>query len=608
MARDRDETPRKLKDQVLRGTGASPGIAIGRALVVDRRSVTAVRAVIARDNVDDEIARFAAARSLSREQIADIKNRIGDKQSAQQQIFDTYLLMLEDDALVSSTHQLIRDELVNAEWALQQVIRKFEEEFSRLEDAYFRERGADIRYLGERILRNLTGREHEDSLAHLSEEAIIVAHDLSPADTAAMARKKVLAFATDMGSPTSHTAILARALEIPAVVGITNATLHIRTGDEIVVDGLRGEVILAPTKRSRAATMARKGQYDVFERDLLRDRDLLAKTLDDHEVRLAGNVELIEEVPALLTHGAAGIGVYRSEFLYMNRRSLPTEDEHTLLYQRVLETMAPHPCKIRTLDLGGDKFASPLELSKEMNPALGLRAIRFCLREKTVFRVQLRGMLRASTAGNLRIMLPMISGLGEVRQAREMIEECREELEREGVSMAKKIPVGIMVEMPSAVMIADILAKEVDFFSIGTNDLIQYSLAIDRVNEAVAYLYRPLHPAVLRSIDRVVRAGHAEGIEVAICGEMAGDPLNVLVLLGLGLDELSMTASSVPLVKRLVRNARMAEAKELAAECLTLPTPDSIEALVRRRMRERFPEHFGEEAMEISPQATRMPE
>jgi phosphotransferase system enzyme I (PtsI) len=419
-----------------------------------------------------------------------------------------------------------------------------------------------------------------------------VAHDLSPADTIQLNLQRVIGFVTDVGGKTSHTAIVSRSLEIPAVVGLEDITTYVVGGEQIIIDGTEGMVIVDPSPATIKAYQLKQQHYRYLERELLKYAPLTAETQDGYYLTLQANIELIEEIPAVIQYGAAGIGLYRTEFLYLNRKTLPDEEEHFQVYKQLVQQIAPYPVTIRTLDLGGDKFASHIELAEEMNPAMGLRAIRFCLMEQDIFKAQLRGILRASTYGKVKILLPMISGVEELRQVKVILEDVQEELKAKRVAFDPEIPLGVMIEIPSAAITADILACEADFFSIGTNDLIQYSLAIDRVNEHVSYLYEPLHPAILRNIKRVVDVAHEESIEVGICGEMAADPLYTLIFLGLGLDELSMHPLAIPRVKKVVRRSTRTEGEDLLKEVMQFSTAKETEHFIRKKMSERFPEDF----------------
>jgi phosphotransferase system enzyme I (PtsI) len=508
-------------------------------------------------------------------------------------ILDAHLLLLEDKNLIETTVETIKQSWINSEWALKINLDRVRKIFNSIDDEYLRSRKTDLDYIEQRILRNLLGKGTEP-LSQIKEEVIVVAHDLSPADTAQMAKDKITAFVTDMGGKTSHTAIMARSLEIPAVVGSETGTHYINTGDTLIVDGITGVVVVSPSPEIIQEYQDRHRIRQKVERELFQYRDLPAETLDGYRVNILANIELVEEIPSVLDHGAEGIGLYRTEYLYLNRKDLPTEEEHFQAYKTVAEGISPHAAVIRTLDIGGDKFMSHMELAEEMNPAMGLRAIRFSLKERDIFKIQLRAMLRASVYGKMKILLPMISGVSEIREVKKIVNEVRLGLSAERVPFDPKIEIGIMMEVPSAATIADILAKEVDFFSIGTNDLIQYTLAIDRVNESVTHLYEPLHPAILRLVRQMVNAAHGAGIRVAMCGEMAGEPLYVPMLVGLELDELSMNVLSIFRVKKILRAYTLRECKELVETSLQLSTPDEIEDLVRSSLQKKFPEEFRE--------------
>ena len=572
----------------LMGLAASPGIAVGRCWPVDQRKVKTPKRRIEQEEVPGELARLRAALEAADEQLATVRRKVEELEGSEHTaIIDMHRMMLKDEMLLSEVQRLVRDDQVNAEWAVKRAVRKIKSAFSDLADEYFKERRADVDYVGERIIKNLMG-EVVDLEEPPPDGSIIIAHDLSPADTALLLHeRKVAAFVTDAGTKTSHTAIVARALEIPAVVGVGRISALADKGDWIIVDGQRGIVVLNPSPQERSEYDDARERWLAHERELMATRDLPATTVDGVSVRLAGNIEFAEEVKSLLDHGGEGVGLYRTEFLYMGRVDLPGEEEHYRNYRQVLEALAPRPVTIRTFDLGGDKLPAGSR-SHDENPALGLRAVRYCLRHPDMFRLQLRGLLRASVHGNLRIMFPMVSGVGELRAAKRALVESREELRREGIE-TRMPPVGIMVELPSAALTADRLAKECEFLSIGTNDLIQYTMAIDRQNKDVAYLYRPLHLAVLRMLKFICEAGQAAGIPVSMCGEMAGDPINVLVLLGLGLSELSMISASVPLVKRVLRAASAADGRRLLERLLELTAARDIEREVRAEMGRKFP-------------------
>jgi phosphoenolpyruvate-protein phosphotransferase (PTS system enzyme I) len=574
--------------KMLHGVGASPGLAVGRAFVVDRRRVKTPKRHIGEDEVAAEIVRFDEALKTSGDQLERVKRKLAEREGEDHfLILDAHLLILHDEHLVEPTRRRIREDKINAEWALRKTVEEIKGVFDAIEEDYFRERRSDIDFVGDRILRNLLGEEQAAAMPPPG--TIIVAHDLSPADTANLHRAACAAFVTDVGGKTSHSSILARAFEIPSVVGVEHITDLVGTGDMLIVDGIRGEVIVRPTAEQCERYRESGKRHSTFMHELTQNRDQPAETQDGARVRLYANVEIIEEVPGALEHGAEGIGLYRTEFLYLDRTDLPREEEHFMHARGVLRRLYPYPATFRTFDLGGDKAAPFATVHGEDNPALGLRSIRLCLRERGLFKSQLRGLLRASSHGRMRIMFPMISGVGELREAKAVIDEAKAELDREGQPYDTKVPVGIMVEMPSAVMVADLLARECDFLSIGTNDLIQYSLAIDRGNEHVGYLYHPLHPAILRMIRYVVDAGHAAGVRVGLCGEMSGEPMFSLVLLGLGLDEMSMNATSIPVVKSVLRGSRLTDARELAEQALSLATAKDIEKLVHDHMARLYP-------------------
>ena len=582
------------KTQFIKGIGVTPGIVIGKAYLVDRGKIEAPARVLPEFQVPQEVARFQDAVEESKKQLRMAKEKLVREDAAgPSYILDTHLLLLEDKQLIESTVETIKQSWINSEWALKINLDRVHKVFNSIDDEYLKSRKTDVDYIGERILRNLMGKEAE-SFSQIKEEVIIVAHDLSPADTAQMIKDKITAFVTDIGGRTSHTAIMARSLEIPAVVGSESATHSINTGDTLIVDGITGVVVVNPSPEIIQEYQVRQQLRQKMEHELFQYRDLPAETLDGYRVRVLANIELVEEIPSVLQHGAEGIGLYRTEYLYLNRKDLPSEEDHFLAYKKVVEGIYPHPAVIRTLDIGGDKFLSHMDLAEEMNPAMGLRAIRFSLKEVDIFKVQLRAILRASAYGNVKILFPMISGATEIREVKKILNKVRLGLSAEGIPFDPKMEIGIMIEVPSAVAIADILAKEVDYFSIGTNDLIQYSLAIDRVNESVTHLYEPLHPAILRLVKEVVKAAHGAGIRVAMCGEMAGEPRYVPILLGLELDDLSMNVLSIFRVKKILRAFTLRECKSLVEASLRLSTPEEIEDLVQASLKKKFPEEFRE--------------
>ncbi len=577
---------------VLKGIAVSPGIAFGKVYIVDRSEVQAPLYNIDQPGqIVSEIKRFREALKKSREQLLEVKKSLSEREFEPAFILDVHILMLRDKTLLNTTIGNIREKKVNAEWAIKMTLNKYRDMFSKIEDSYLKERISDVEYVSQRILRNLVGTRSK-TISEIDESVLIVSRDLSPADTVQMKMDRILGFATDMGGKTSHTAIVARSLGIPAVVGLERITREVHNSDEIIIDGCDGFVIVNPDPEVLKRYEEKKRHFEILEEDLLREAHLPAVTLEGCKVGIGANIEFVEEIQTALAHGAEGIGLYRTEFIYINRERLPTEEEHFSNYRKIIEGTSLQWSTIRTFDLGGDKFISDPRVADELNPVMGLRAIRFCLQEIELFKVQLRAILRASAYGKTRILFPMISSLEEIQKVKSILGEVRQQLARENIPTGDDIELGIMIEVPSAVIIADSLAREVDFFSIGTNDLIQYTLAIDRVNERVSYLYDPLHPAVLRLIRMIVEAAHEAGIRVAICGEMAGEPAFTLMLLGLGLDELSMNPLAIPRVKKIIRNSTLEEAKALLKESMKFNTASKIEDFVRNYMNNRFPDEF----------------
>jgi phosphotransferase system enzyme I (PtsI) len=582
----------KTETRFLDGIAASPGIAIGPVTITDRSRVAVVEVQIPAQGIPAEVARFNAAREKAREELLAVKEQVAGRQGPEHlYVLDTHLLILEDTLLTRETVDCIRTEGVNAEAALKRTLGKFKEIFAGIEDEYLRERSSDVEIVIERVLRNMVGL----SLAPLCEvegKAIIVAHDLSPADILQIDKERVVGFVTDLGGKTSHSAILARALEIPAVVGLERVTRDIQPGDTLIVDGGAGIVVVNPDQETFRDYLRRKQRYEYLERELAKLRDLPAITTDGHRMLLKGNAEFLEEIPSIKGHGGEGVGLYRTEMLFLNRSSLPDEEEQFAAYAAFVREMAPHPVTIRSIDVGGDKFVTDLNLADELNPALGLRAIRLSLRQPETFKVQLRAILRASAVGPVRIFFPMVSGVAEIRAVKALLEEAKSELRAAAIPFDEGMKIGIMIEIPSAVLIADLLAREVDFFSVGTNDLIQYSLAIDRTNEHLSHLYEPLHPAVLRALKMVVDAAHAAGIDACICGEMAGEPEYLPILLGLGFDELSMNAVSIPRVKNILRRCSRQDVERLVLRALTFATAAEVEAFLKSEIAAHYSDSF----------------
>ncbi|OGW78405.1 MAG: phosphoenolpyruvate--protein phosphotransferase [Omnitrophica bacterium RIFCSPLOWO2_02_FULL_45_16] len=580
----------KQKELTLRGIPAAPGIVTGHALLLDRQQYVIPKRSLKEDQISNEIKHFKDALIQTKQEILDIKKRISEELSSEHgQIFSAHLLVIEDSMLIEEVIAKIKKEKLSAEYVFQDVLKKYIKVFSEMEDEYLRERISDINDIGKRILKNLIGAR-EDALSTLKEKAIVISYDLSPSDTATMHKKNVIGFATDIGSRTSHTAIMAKSLEIPAVVGLETATKNVKSGDTLIVDGTHGVVIVNPAPATLKHYESSRKKLVAFEKHLLEMKDLPCETKDGRKIELMANIELHEEVPSVIAHGAEGIGLYRTEYFYMNRKDLPTEEEQFKAYSVVAKKMKPYNVVIRTLDLGGDKFLSQLEIPQEMNPFMGWRAIRFCLARPDIFKTQMRAILRASSFGKLKMMYPMISGIEELQQANAILEDTKRELRKEGISFDENMQVGAMIEVPSAALTADILAREADFFSIGTNDLIQYSLAVDRVNEKIAYLYEPAHPAILLLIKNIIEAGHKAGIWVGMCGEMAGDIFMTLILLGFGLDEFSTSPIAIPELKKIIRAVTMDQAKEIAQQAITLSTGKDIERFAKRKLKEIVPD------------------
>jgi phosphotransferase system enzyme I (PtsI) len=580
-------------ERAFRGIPVSAGVVRGKVLVIAASRETVPQRSITEEGIPAEMQRLEQALIQTRKEILAVQQKVADNLGASDaNIFDAHLLVLEDPTLLDETTRLMREQLVSVDYAYQQVAEKYAATLESIEDDYLRERAADLRDVKTRVLNHLVGRAPEDVLSHLNEPCIIIAHDLTPSTTAGLDKKFVLGFATEIGSKTSHTAIMSRSLEIPAIVGLPDITSHLVTGEYILLDGYNGVVVLNPTEQ----TLFEYGQLVRRQMSLQEElgelRDKPAVTLDGRKVILSANLETPDDVENVKICGAEGVGLYRTEYLFINRDGLPSEEDQYEAYHKVAAALKGQPVVIRTLDLGGDKFLSSLQIPQEMNPFLGWRAIRFCLQELDVFRVQLRAILRASAVGNVKIMYPMISGVEELKQANAILEECKEQLRAEGKPFDDKLETGAMIEIPSAALAADALAKRVQFFSLGTNDLIQYSLAVDRMNEKIAHLYEPSHPAILRLIQMTVEAAHRKGLWVGVCGEMAGDPAMVPLLLGLGVDELSCAPPLVPRIKKLVRQIKQSEAEALVKQALECDSGTEIHALSQQLARNVAPTLF----------------
>ncbi|MDZ4198623.1 MAG: phosphoenolpyruvate--protein phosphotransferase [Kiritimatiellia bacterium] len=579
-------------ERTLQGIGVSPGVARAPAFLLTTEDLRIVERDIGAEDIPREIARLEEALIATRKQLREIQSRVEqalDRSSAS--IFDAHLLVLDDRAFIEEVVRGLDLKRKNVEFVLHSVAERFAATLAGMEDDYLRERAADLRDVSRRLLRNLSG-ENRSLLAHLDHPCIIVAHDIAPSDAATLNREKVVGFVTDLGSTTSHTAIMARALEIPAVVGLHDASVRISSGEELLLDGGQGLVLVAPSEASLKTYGQRAQAQEQVRTSLEPLRNLPAETLDGYRIHLAANIELPQDVDAVLRHGAAGVGLFRSEFLFLQRDTLPDEEEQTRAYTDVARRLAPEPVIIRTMDIGGDKFVSSLKMPVELNPFMGWRAIRFSLAQPEIFLTQLRAILRASASGNVKIMYPMISTVDEVLRAGEFLEQAKRDLRRKGVPFDENIESGIMIEVPSAALTARALAPHVRFFSIGTNDLIQYTLAVDRVNERIAYLYEPTHPAILRLIKTTIDASHEAGIWTGICGEMAGDPTLTALLIGLGADELSVSPVLAPQIKGVIRRLDFPRAEALAEQALRVESAAQVRDMCRTLTKDVAPDIF----------------
>ncbi|HBG2681262.1 TPA: phosphoenolpyruvate--protein phosphotransferase [Clostridioides difficile] len=563
-----------------KGIGSSPGVALGKALVVEHSELVIEKKSI--DNVEAEIAKLEDAVAVSKEELVKVKEKASEELGAEEaEIFEAHLLVLEDPELIGSAIDKIKTESVNAEYALNEIKEMFVSMFESMDNEYMKERAADIKDVTNRILRHILGIKVVD-LSALSEEVVLIAHDLTPSDTATMNKKMVLGFLTDIGGRTSHTAIMSRTLEIAAIVGLNDITSKVKDGDFVVFNGDTGEVIVNPDEETINKYTELKAKYEDERKALQLLKGKPSVTLDGKHVELAGNIGTPNDIEGLIKNDAEGVGLYRTEFLYMDRDSFPTEEIQYEAYKAVLEGMDGKPIVIRTLDIGGDKELSYLSMEPEMNPFLGYRAIRLCLDRKDIFKTQLRALYRASVHGRLRIMFPMISSLEELLQAKEVVKEVLAELDSEGVAYAKDVEIGMMIEVPSAAVISDVLAKHVDFFSIGTNDLIQYTCAVDRMNQKISYLYNQFNPAVLRLIKTVIDNAHKEGKWAGMCGESAGDQKMIPILLGMGLDEFSMSPISILPARKLITSVKESDMKKLADDVLNMGTAEEIKSYIEK--------------------------
>jgi phosphotransferase system enzyme I (PtsI) len=567
--------PREIK---ISGVAASGGIAIGNARILEVKDLKNHMEKLSEfESIEEEVERLKKALDASVSQIERIQETHHDDTSVYQ-IFDAYKMILLDGKILEECIKLIREEKINAVWALNEIIKRYKKLFgiSKGEDSIARVQ--DIEDLHRMLLENIISKESVGKKVSYEKNTILVAKDLSPSETINIDTNRVKAFITDVGSLSSHSAIMAQSLGIPAVVGAKTATLFINNGDKVIVDGIEGQVIVNPQPHVEKKYNKRQKKYQLMMKDLKKQASLPTETKDNYKVELSANIELPGEIKKVRDSGASGIGLFRTEYIFLNRDDLPTEDEQFSVYKKVVKGVHPESVIIRTIDLGGDKFISKLDIPKEMNPFMGWRAIRFCLERVDIFKTQLRAILRASAFGNLKIMFPMISDIRELRRAKEILEDVKKELNDKGISFDEEIEVGIMVEVPSVAISAGIYAKEVDFFSIGTNDLIQYTLAVDRVNERIAHMYEPFHPSVLKLIHNVIEEGHNNGIWVGVCGEMAGDPLAVMLFIGMSIDELSVNFNRVPEVKYVVRSISYTEMREVVKKVLDFETAREIKS------------------------------
>jgi phosphotransferase system enzyme I (PtsI) len=586
-------TRKTTASTIIQGIGAAQGIAIGRAIILDRRRVHTPKAHIATNNVQAEIARLQSAVSASVLQLKSLRERVSLVHGGEHiQILEAHELMLQDDMLLTFAEEQIAEQEINAEWALMKALENIKKFFNELDNEYFRERRSDVEFVGEHILRNLTGQHSKtlaDLIAQSTKDSILVSHTLSPSETIQLHNSQIVGFCMVAGTKTAHTSIVARSLEIPAVVGAVGLHQNVGVGDQLLLNGDTGEIIVSPSTKQIETHKRRHRRIVRVTRKLktpMLDEPIV--TEDGFEVQLSSNIDLIEEFTEQRALAGQGVGLFRTEYLYLNRSTLPTEEEQFDTYSEVLRRASPYPVTIRTLDLGGDKLDIPTTVRDQLNPFFGLRAIRYCLKEKSLFITQLRALMRASVHGQLRILIPFITDVTEIRQVKILIEEVKETLTKEGIPYNTNVELGAMVEIPSAACISDLLAREVEFFSVGTNDLIQYTLAISRESTDLQYLYHPLHPAMLRMLRWVSDAAHHEGIRLAMCGEMAAEPLYSVVLLGFRFHELSMSPSTIPIVREIVNRTNLLDARELVDGLFQYATHTEVEQAVLQYMWRNF--------------------
>ncbi|RMD94349.1 MAG: phosphoenolpyruvate--protein phosphotransferase [Calditrichaeota bacterium] len=575
-------------DYLLSGIPASPGIAISKVFLLSGDTVLVERRYINESEIDVEIEKFKEAIEKSKNEIRTLQSRAERRVGAKHaKIFDVHKLILEDEVLIEETLRTIRERKIPADYAFYQVMKKYQNTLDDSEAEYFQNRIADLRDVKRRVIRHIQG-DRSDYLSTLEGSAVIVASDLTPSDTVVLDKRKVEGFATDLGGKTSHAAIMARSLNVPAVVGLRNITSLVNDGDRIIVDGNRGVVLVRPDEKTIKRYRRLQERYYQIKQKLAEIKDLPCITLDGRQIELSANLEFPDEVEAVLSYGARGVGLYRTDYIYLAKKTLPTEEEQLEEYLKIVKKIAPDPVIIRTMDLGGDKLPQSILIPPEDNPFLGWRAIRISLERSDIFHTQLRAILRSSAHGNVKILFPMISSLEEIIESKKAVEKAKEELARENIPFDENIEIGVMIEVPSAALMADQLAAYVDFLSIGTNDLVQYLLAVDRGNERVAYLYKHLHPAVLRMLKHIIQCGHQAGVWVGMCGEMASDPLATLILLGLELDEFSVNPTAVPEIKKIIRSVEYREAVRIANKALEFKTALEVERFMTKIIRKKF--------------------
>ena len=573
---------------LLKGVPASPGIAISKVFKLKSESISIDPTIVDDSSVDTEVEKFVKAVEKSKSELKSLQSKVVRKVGLENaKIFDVHQLLLEDSVIIEETIHSIKKENKSAEFAFFHIMQKYENTLNGSSTSHFQNRSSDLRDVKRRVIRHIQG-DRTDQLNQLSGSAVIVTNDLTPSDAVMLEKRKVLGFATDLGGRTSHAAIMARSMEVPSVVGLRRIFNLVEEGDRIVIDGNEGKVLIQPDEKTINHYRKLQEKYYDTNRKLDEIRDLKCLTIDGKEIELSANLEFSDEAESVKSHGAKGVGLYRTDYIYLAKKELPTEEEQFQEYRKIVKKISPDPVIIRTMDLGGDKLPKSFLIPPQENPFLGWRAIRISLERKDIFKTQLRAILRASGAGNVKILFPMISGLDEVHECKKAVENAKSELQKEGIKYDLDIEIGVIIEVPSAALLADKIAKEVDFLSIGTNDLVQYLLAVDRGNERIAYLYQHLHPAILRMIKQIIMAGHQEGVWVGMCGEMASDPLSTLILIGMDLDEFSVSPIAVPEIKKIIRSTEYREAARIAKKVLQFDRPSEVERFMTKVVRKKF--------------------